>query len=154
MGIEIERKFLVIGEPNGAGPARALRQAYVTIEDDRTVRVRLAGDQATLTVKAGRGVSRTEVEVGIPMDDFEQLWALAADRSVVKTRTRIPLDGGLVAELDVFGGRHEGLRLVEVEFPSEAEAEAFVPPPWFGEDVTHEGWATNASLAVHGLPAR
>jgi adenylate cyclase len=154
MGVEIERKFLVTGEPEGAGEPRPLRQAYVVVEDDRTVRVRHDGDRCVLTVKAGRGVARTEVEVDLPPEDFDQLWAVAAERSVVKTRARVPLggDGGLVAELDRFGGRHEGLRLVEVEFPSEADAEDFEPPPWFGDEVTHEDWATNAWLAAHGLP--
>jgi CYTH domain-containing protein len=153
VGVEIERKFLVAADPDGVlDDGVALRQAYVAIEGDRTVRVRQAGDRATLTVKAGRGVSRTEIETPLPEDVFAELWALGRDRSIDKRRRRVPLPGGLVAELDDFGGRHAGLRLVEVEFPSAREAEAFVPPPWFGDDVTDEEWATNAWLSVHGLP--
>jgi adenylate cyclase len=152
MGVEIERKFLVAGEPGEPGEARRLRQAYVAVEDDRSVRVRRAGDEAWLTVKAGRGVSRTEIELPIDPGHFEELFALAADRSVVKTRRRIPLGGALVAELDEFEGRHEGLRLVEVEFTSEDDAGAFEPPRWFGDEVTSDGRFTNASLALHGLP--
>lgn len=153
MGVEHERKFLVAGDPGpAAGPAVALRQAYVAIDGDRTVRVRQAGDRYTLTVKAGAGVSRAEVEVPLNRADFDQLWALSATRSVDKQRRRVPLDGHLVAELDEFAGRHAGLRLVEVEFPSAAEAACFDPPAWFGRDVTGEEWASNAWLAENGRP--
>jgi adenylate cyclase len=152
MGMEHERKFLLGGEPPAGGEAVAMRQAYVAIDGDRTVRVRRAGDRATMTVKAGRGVSRTEIEWDLGLDVFDELWALAGDRSVEKQRTRVPLDGGLVAEVDDFAGRHDGLRLVEVELPSAEEAHRFVPPAWFGRDVTDEEWASNAWLAVNGLP--
>ena len=76
----------------------------------------------------------------------------AEDRAVEKRRTRIPLDGGLVAEVDDFAGRHEGLRIVEVEFPSERAALAFTPPAWFGADVSDAPWASNSWLSVHELP--
>jgi CYTH domain-containing protein len=156
MGVEIERKFLVAGEPEGLPGAGFidLRQAYVAIDGDRTVRVRQAGADFILTVKAGRGVSRTEIETPLDAAAFAELWALAGDRSVQKRRRRVPLpgSGGLVAELDEFGGRHAGLRLVEVEFPSAGAAEAFLPPAWFGDDVTDQEWATNAWLSAHDLP--
>jgi adenylate cyclase len=155
VGVEHERKFLVSGDPGTTGDGgTVLRQAYVAIdaELDCTVRIRSAGDRATLTVKAGRGVSRTEVELPIDADTFAELWLVARERSVEKRRTRIPIDDGLVAELDEFAGRHAGLRLVEVEFPSAEAAARFTPPAWFGDDVTDEAWASNAWLAVHGLP--
>ena len=161
MGVEIERKWLVRADPAdaGSGPGDAgdggtvMRQGYVTIEADRTVRVRQAGDRSTLTVKAGIGVSRTEIEIALDAETFDELWVLARDRSIDKRRTRVPLGGDLVAELDEFAGRHAGLRLVEVEFVTEDDAGRFSPPRWFGDEVTHEEWATNSWLAVHGLPA-
>lgn len=55
---------------------------------------------------------------------------------VEKTRYLIALPEGRLAELDVFEGRLEGLVFVEVEFPSEEAAKQFVPPAWFGEDVS------------------
>ena len=152
MGTEHERTFLVAGDVPPGGEAVELRQAYVALDGDRTVRVRLAGDEATLTIKAGSGMSRTEVEVPIDRTSFEELWVLGQDRSVAKTRTRVPIPGGLVAEVDDFAGRHEGLRLVEVEVPSATALAAFDPPDWFGRDVSDEEWASNAWLAVHGLP--
>lgn len=151
MGVERERTFRVASAPP-PGETRPLRQAYLAIDGDVAVRVRADGDERWLTVKGGRGRTRTEVERLLTPEQFDELWPLAGERTVEKERTRVPLDGGLVAEVDTFHGRHEGLRVVEVEFASEADADAFVPPPWFGEDVTDEPWASNAWLATHGLP--
>jgi adenylate cyclase len=152
MGIERERKFLVTSAPSAIQDRRRLRQAYVAIDGDRTVRVRADGEERILTVKGGTGRVRTEVEMPLDRATFEELWALGADRSVDKHRSRVPIGDGLVAELDEFDGRHDGLRLVEVEFGSDEEAERFRPPPWFGAEVTDEPWASNAWLAAHGMP--
>lgn len=51
MGKEIERKFLVTGNAWRAGKSRDYRQGYLSIDKQRTVRVRIAGDSAFLTVK-------------------------------------------------------------------------------------------------------
>jgi adenylate cyclase len=152
VGMEHERKFLVTGDAPAGGEPVEMRQAYVALDGDRSVRVRLAGDRATLTVKAGSGASRTEIEMPLDRDTFDELWELGRDRSVEKRRTRVPLDGGLVAELDDFGGRHRGLRLVAVEAPTPSELADLVPPDWFGDEVTDEPWASNAWLSVHDLP--
>ena len=152
MGVEIERKFLVARDPGIGGDTTVLRQAYLAIDGDRAVRVRQAGATWILTIKAGAGVSRTEVELPLDEATFEELWAVAGDRAVTKERTRLPLPGGLVAELDTFSGRHRGLRLVEVEFPSVAEAERFEAPDWFGADVSDQPWAANSWLSDHDLP--
>jgi CYTH domain-containing protein len=39
------------------------------------------------------------------------------------------------------------LSRIEVEFSSESQARAFTPPPWFGQEVTHDARYTNAELA-------
>ncbi len=62
------------------------------------------------------------------------------------------LCGAHVVELDVFAGDLDGLVMAEVEFTSTEEMTAFVPPVWFGREVTDDGRYTNASLALHGLP--
>ena len=151
---EIERKFRVAQLPDpsaGAGPGSALRQAYVAIDGDVEVRVRSEDGDCTLTVKGGRGLVRAEVEVPIDTARFEELWALAGERTVEKTRRRIPL-GDDLAELDVYGGRLAGLAVVEVEFASTGDAARFRPPDWFGAEVTGEpGWS-NAALARDGVP--
>jgi adenylate cyclase len=148
---EIERKFRVARLPMRLGNGTSLRQAYVAVEDDVEVRVRSDGTRHVLTVKGGSGLERDEVEVAIDADAFEGLWALAGDRHLEKTRHRVEL-GGVTAELDLYAGDLAGLAVVEVEFPSRREAEAFDPPDWFGGELTGKpGWS-NAALARDGAP--
>jgi CYTH domain-containing protein len=149
---EIERKYRLARVPSELGPGSPLRQAYVARDGDVEVRVRSDGVRHVITVKGGRGLERAEVETEISADDFAELWPLAGDRHLTKTRHRVDLGGGLVAEVDVYGGGLDGLAAVEVEFPSREAAEAFTPPDWFGPEVTGEpGWS-NAELATQGWP--
>ena len=104
-------------------------------------------------VRRGRGLARTEVEVDVDIDRFDALWPLTEGRRVHKTRHRLPL-GPDVVELDVFADALDGLLIAEVEFDSESDAEAFVPPSWFGVEVTHDPSWNNASLSTHGRPDR
>ncbi|HET6948960.1 MAG TPA: CYTH domain-containing protein, partial [Acidimicrobiales bacterium] len=128
-----------------------LRQAYVAIDGEVEVRVRSDGTGHVLTVKGGRGLERAEVEVPIDAAAFAELWALAGDRHLEKIRHRVDV-GGATAELDLYGGGLAGLAVVEVEFASRAEAEAFTPPDWFGAELTGQpGWS-NAALARDGAP--
>ena len=50
-------------------------------------------------------------------------------------------------ELDVFSGKFQGLVLAEVEFPDQASADAFLPPAWFGREVTFTGEYQNSRLS-------
>ncbi len=148
---EIERKFRVARMPTGLGDGASLRQAYVAIEGDVEVRVRSDGTHHVLTVKGGAGLERDEVEMAIEPAAFADLWRLAGDRQLEKTRHRVDLDG-LTAELDLYGGALAGLAVVEVEFASRQEAEAFDPPDWFGAELTGAAGWSNAALARHGAP--
>lgn len=150
---EIERKFLVADLPgdNKLGPGSQLRQGYLAEDGEVQVRVRIAGPAAVLTVKAGRGLVRTEVEAGIGIDEAEALWPHTEGRRIEKLRHRVDV-GGRVADVDVYAGPLAGLCTAEVEFPSADDAAAFEPPPWFGRDVTDEAGWDNASLARHGVP--
>ena len=150
---EIERKFLVTELPGAEvlGPGTRLRQGYLAEDGEVQVRVRIAGPSAVLTVKAGRGLVRTEVELAIATVQAEALWPHTEGWRIEKVRYRAEL-GGAVADVDVFEGALAGLVTAEVEFASQDEAMAFDPPPWFGRDVTAEpGW-DNASLSRHGRP--
>ena len=67
---------------------------------------------------------------------------------ISKTRYLLPLTGtDLTIELDVFDAPYKGLYLAEVEFPDEASANAFVPPVWFGKDVTYSSDYHNSTLS-------
>ena len=145
---EIECKYRVSCLPSAIGEGRLLRQAYVAIEHPVSVRVRDdARDGCMITIKAGKGAVRHEIELPIDRQQFDVLWRLAGNRSVEKTRYEIDHDGHMV-EIDVFHGRHDGLIVAEVEFDSLAALDAFRPPPWFGEDLTDDMRFTNAALAL------
>jgi len=154
VAVEIERKFLVTDPPSedvlGAGVP--YRQGYLAGEGDVEARIRIGPDDAWITVKAGRGVSRTEVQVAIPVAEAEALWPHTAGRRLEKVRFFVPLEGG-TAEVDRYADELDGLWTVEVEFDSEEASAAFTPPAWFGVELTDiEGWS-NAALARRGRPA-
>jgi adenylate cyclase len=154
--VEIERKFLVVEVPADLGdhPARPVRQGYLAVESGGgEVRVRQIGDATVLTVKRGGGRTRVEEEIAIPPEAFERLWALTEGRRVEKVRHLAPAGDGLVLEVDVYEGDLDGLVVAEVEFPSEAAAEAWTPPPWLGAEVTADERYKNQNLACNGIPA-
>jgi adenylate cyclase len=152
--MEIERKFLVPSPPDGLERHRSepISQGYLAIgKEGEEVRLRKIGDETLLTVKRGRGEVRSEEEVALTPEQFDALWPLTEGRRVSKTRHRIPA-GDLEIELDLYGGGLEGLVTAEVEFESEADADAFEPPDWFGEDITDDDRYKNESLATEGMP--
>ena len=148
--MERERKFLVDRLPDDLGPAVAIRQGYLALDGNVQVRVRRADRACTLTVKGGRGRDRTEVETTITVEQFDDLWPLTDGRRIEKARHRVPLVDGRTAEVDLYAAAHAGLQVVEVEFPENADPDAFVPPPWFGRDVTDDARYSNADLATAG----
>jgi CYTH domain-containing protein/CHAD domain-containing protein len=154
--IERERKFLVDAVPGDLDLSDRveIRQGYLIADDSASVRVRDAAEKGcTLTVKAGQGAERTELEFAIDREHFDAAWQHTQGRRIVKTRHRIPFGIHLI-ELDVFADELEGLVFAEVEFDSADALAAFEPPPWFGQEVTDDGRYTNASLALRGRPAQ
>jgi len=152
--VERERRYLVDAAPEQAreAPASELRQGYLAADQHRSIRVRDAGrDGCTLTIKAGDGAERTELEWPIDRREFDAAWPHTDGHRIEKTRRRIPY-GQHVIELDVFGGDLDGLVVAEVEFSSTDAMTAFEPPDWFGPEVTDDGRYTNASLALYGRP--
>jgi CYTH domain-containing protein len=154
MASEIERKFLVreAPEPTVLGPGAGLRQGYLAVDGAVEVRLRLTEGAATLTVKGGAGLHRSEVEVAIDPAEAAELWPYTAARRIEKVRHRVALGDELVAEVDLYGGALAGLCTAEVELPSEGAAAAFTPPAWFGEELTGQTAWSNAALALHGRP--
>ncbi len=153
---EVERKFLVDRVPAEVCAVESvrIRQGYLAVSSESEVRIRDSDGDYTLTVKSGRGIERAESEVQLLGTQFEKLWPMTEGHRVEKRRMRVALEDGLVAELDVYEGGLEGLVTVEVEFASRREADEFVPPSWFGEDVSEDHRYKNASLARFGSPVR
>ena len=149
--VERERKFLVSNIPSLPDEGVALRQGYLAIDGSVSARVRDAGTEGcTLTVKAGRGGVRTELEWPLTRDEFEAAWQQTGGRRVHKTRYRLEYGEHLI-ELDVFHEELDGLVVAEVEFDSEQSLDAFQPPEWFGREVTEDERYTNA-VARHQRP--
>jgi CYTH domain-containing protein len=149
MPIEIERKFLVVSEGWRHGVTGTLfRQGYLCTDPERTVRVRLAGDRGTLTIKGKtEGISRAEFEYPIPAAEVaDMLDRLCLRPLIEKKRYRLE-HAGRVWEIDEFFGDNEGLILAEVELESE---EALLElPPWIGREVSDDPRYYNASLVQH-----
>ncbi len=150
---EIERKFLVRDMPDLSELSQfSVRQGYITHPTDAVeMRLRQKNQKYYLTFKTGEGTVRTEREAEITKAQFEIFWPETEGRWVEKTRWVGELFDGLQFELDEFYGALAGLVLVEVEFPSLTAAHSFVPPDWFGRDVSENGEYRNKNLAIHGL---
>jgi len=146
MGIEIERKFLVKGDAWRTPGGTRYVQGYLRREKGRTIRVRIGGGRAFLTIKGpSTGASRPEFEYPIPVADAEQLMAFCEGARVEKIRHEVPF-AGLTWEVDEFLGENQGLVVAEVEL--EREDQPIEKPPWVGEEVTGDPRYYNASLAV------
>lgn len=149
MAQEIERKFLVVGDGWRAG-ARGewLRQGYLASTRERTVRVRVQGSRAALTIKGpAQGLSRPEFEYEIPLQDAETLLDTLCERPLIeKTRWHVGF-GGLRWEIDEFAGENAGLVVAEVEL--EREDQPVELPPWVGAEVSRDARYQNASLVRH-----
>lgn len=149
MGVEIERKFLVREGWLPPAPGRAYLQGYLASgAGGATVRVRVAGEEAFITVKgpSERG-ARLEFEYPIPAADArEMLSALATGVVIEKTRHLVGHEGH-TWEVDVFSGANGGLVVAEVELDSIDEEVAL--PGWVGEEVTMDRRYANSYLSAH-----
>lgn len=154
MASEIERKFVLDAPPQGLDehPSQPIAQGYLALDGDVEVRLRLLGERAYLTVKAGGGRSRAEEELEIEQVRFDALWPWTEGRRIVKRRYRVPAQDALVFEVDVYEQELAGLVVAEVEFPDDAAANAFAGPDWLGREVTDDPRWKNQALALHGRP--
>ncbi|HBI14277.1 MAG TPA: adenylate cyclase [Desulfobulbaceae bacterium] len=146
MGIEIERKFLVIGTAwKENGTAIRCCQGYLCPGSGVTVRVRTMDGEGFLTVKGrGRGLVRQEFEYAIPLADARELLETMCGKPlIIKDRYRVA-HAGLVWEVDEFAGENRGLVLAEVELSQPDQAVSL--PPWVGREVSGDARYYNASL--------
>lgn len=149
MGTEIERKFLVVDKRWKTGTRGVhFRQAYLCLDPARTVRVRIAGQNACLTIKgASQGASRSEFEYAIPVQDACQLLDQLCHRpQIEKIRYRVEY-AGLVWEIDEFLGDNAGLVMAEVELDDPGQAIEL--PDWVEREVTGDPRYYNAWLSQH-----
>lgn len=147
MAQEIERKFLVTGpfHEHSTGGTRIV-QGYLSSVPERTVRVRIKGEQGFLTIKGignASGASRYEWEREIPVAEAEALLALCEPGVIDKVRHLVPV-GAHTFEVDEFHGENAGLVVAEVEVSSESDV--IVHPDWLGPEVTGDARYYNSML--------
>ncbi len=157
--MEIERKFLVKTMPENLETfeKKDISQGYIS-DIEPTIRIRKLGDKHILTIKSVANVEKdkqhlmnNEIEFEISKEKFDKLSTKVDDNFIEKTRYYINL-GEVTAELDVYHNALSPLVTVEVEFKSETQALDFMPPNWFGLDVTKDIRYKNFSLSTNGLP--
>jgi adenylate cyclase len=144
---EIERKFLLKSDSwRGTADGVSYRQGYLSSVPEHTVRVRIAGNEAFLTVKGlTTRNSRLEFEYSIPLADAEQLLDLCDGPLVEKTRFEIPY-AGKTWQVDEYLGDNRGLVLAEVELTNENERLDL--PDWIGAEVSGDPRYYNSNLAI------
>lgn len=155
---EHERKWLVKTIPENTIKRlhkQNIEQGYVAYTKNFSLRVRHVHcddmDFFSLTIKKGKGQSRSEFEVPLDSKSFNALWPKASDR-LTKTRYSWSEEGVNKFDLDIYHGSLEGLVTIEVEFVLANFAKSFKPLDWFGKEVTKNSAYTNAMLAAKGLP--
>jgi len=146
---EIERKFLVVSEDfkNEAFKNSRIKQGFLNSDPERTVRLRITGDKAFLTIKgksSKNGLSRFEWEKEIDINEAEALFELCEPGIIEKTRYLVKA-GDFVFEIDEFYGENEGLKVAEIELNKETDT--FEKPQWLGREVTGEIKYYNSQLS-------
>lgn len=149
--MEIERKYLIHELPENLTdyPFKQIEQGYLCTSP--VVRIRRSDDKYILTYKGSGLMMREEYNLPLTKEGYEHLKPKADGILITKKRYLIPLADKLTIELDIFENELAPLMLAEVEFETREDADRFVPPEWFGEDVTFSTDYHNSTLSQHGL---
>ncbi|MEO5643408.1 MAG: CYTH domain-containing protein [Bacteroidia bacterium] len=150
MIIEIEHKYLVKAERwKQVTPFKIvpIRQAYLSKDPEKTIRIRVAGDKGFITIKGKSvGASRPEYEYEIPLAEAEELIKNFCNNLIEKTRHYV-LYENKTWEVDIFEGLNSGLIIAEIEL--NAENEEYSKPDWIDHDVTTDKKYANSNLTVN-----
>ena len=150
--MEIEKKYLNSSIPFSLDCFRSkiISQCYISINP--TIRLRQSDSHYILTVKGSGLICREEFELTLTIEQYEKLLLKAETPVLQKTRYFVPIEDNLTAEVDIYHGNLQGLITVEVEFESIERAENFIPPQWFGIDISSDFRYANSNLCIHGIP--
>ncbi|WP_037586931.1 CYTH domain-containing protein [Stenoxybacter acetivorans] len=148
MPIEIERRFLVNGNKwRVLAKPQTLRQGYMKVDKECSIRVRITDGEAWLTIKGFiTDVSRHEFEYPIPLLHAETMLAEMCPFKLEKHRYHIE-HCGFIYDVDEYFGNNAPLVVAEIELPNENTL--FAKPEWLGEEITHDGRFSNAYLSKH-----
>jgi len=149
MGIEIERKFLVLNTEWQSNVHRSqhYRQGYLKQDGKCSVRIRIAGKHAHFNIKSAKtSISRAEYEYEIPLQDATEMLDNLRVGAVIEKTRHLVTHGDHIWEIDVFEGDNAGLIVAEIELGKENET--FELPEWLGEEVSEDTRYLNASLVT------
>jgi len=154
--MEIERKYLM-----NYLPGDLLQYQYKKIEQgylchNPILRIRKSNEDYYLTYKSKFGLEKkgnssaiinNEIELPLTEEAYQSLKLKIDGNMVYKTRYMIPIKEEFTAELDIFEGILTGLIFAEVEFPDEEAANEFIPPSWFGKELSSDQRFSNYHLS-------
>ncbi len=155
--MEIERKFLLSCIPFNLENYTCfnIEQAYITtapvirarkrirIDDNTTAKI----EEFILTIKSSGILSHEEYEIMLNEDEYKNVLKKAEGNVITKNRYNIPLDDGLILELDIFKGKFDGLIVGEIEFATEDAAKKYTPPEFISEEVTYDRRYSNSTMS-------
>lgn len=155
--MEIERKFLIkrLPEKLNTFTKYEIKQAYICTDPVMRIReVDTNGGTYIFTFKGKGTLAREEFEYPLTKEQFEKLWKKSETKKIVKTRYLIPIQNNLTAELDIYKGDLKDFMNVEVEFDTIENSHSFIPPDWFGEEVTENINYSNVYMSIYGIPVK
>lgn len=148
MSVEIERKYRVTDTSYRQGATRCTyyKQGYISVAPSGTVRIRIAGNQAFITIKGTTtGCSRQEFEYSIPVADASQMLDTLCLPGIIEKKRYLYPYAGHTWEIDEFMGDNDGLIVAEIEL--QCESESIELPPFIGREVTGDTRYYNSCLA-------
>lgn len=151
---EIEKKYLINKLPDLSKARKlSISQYYINISPDPIIRARKIGYEFFLTYKSKIDSEKQvhvceEYELPITSEIYNKLSKCKIGNEIIKTRYVLSINDLLKAEIDVFDGHLKGLSVAEVEFKTIEDAENFIPPSWFGKDITGVKKFINSQLAI------
>jgi CYTH domain-containing protein len=154
--VNIERKFLVNTadlpwDNIRSGTSSSLIQSYVSFDPEVRIRDDTGRSYTFLVRTPIDDVSRRDVQFEITKEQYDELFKKKSGLVIQKTRYRFTYDG-INIRIDIFEEDLAGLAFAEISFESVEEANDFIPPAWFGEDVTTDSRYRNAMLSQNGRP--
>jgi CYTH domain-containing protein len=154
--MEIERKYAINYLPGDLTQYRNRKMEQGYLCNNPIIRIRKTDENYLLTYKSKFGLEQdnnssalinNEVELPLTEEAYQKLKTKIDGNMIYKTRYLVPLKEGLTAELDIFEDRLEGIKFTEVEFPDVQSADAFIPPSWFGKELSSDKRFSNYYLS-------
>ena len=151
-----QRRFLIASSlarliRKEGGVAGRIVEAYFPARPDWDHFVSLEPGHAYLVLAPARERAGEVEQTEVPRAQAEALLAVCAGKVGFEC-TLVPLRDGKQALLQRFVAPGS-LDLLSVEFAAGEDADGFVPPAWFGPEVTQNPAYHRGSLARTGLPA-